>query len=692
MAELLFEVLSEEIPARMQARAAEDLAGLIAKALAESRLEHGEARQFATPRRLCVVVDGLAERQPDLKEERKGPKVGAPDKAVEGFARSAGIAVSDLVEQETDKGPCWFAVIEREGRATAEVLSEILPQAMAALPWTKSMRWGDHDERWVRPVHGIVALFAGAVVPMSFGPVAAGATTVGHRFLAPEPFEVAGFDDYVAKLKAAYVLLDTAERRGIVDEGAAKLASDAGLAVDAHASLIDEIAGLVEWPVVLMGTFDEAFMEVPQEVLVSSMTAHQRYLPVRDGKGALAARFIFAANTEGLDGGKTIVGGNERVLNARLSDARHFWDQDRKRRLDSRVGDLESVVFHAKLGTVAEKVRRVELLATYLADHIDGCDPEKAARAARLAKADLTTEMVGEFPDLQGVMGAYYARHDGEDEAIARAVAEHYAPQGPGDHCPAEPESVAVALADKIDTLSGFFTIDEKPTGSKDPFALRRAALGVIRLIVENGLRLGLASVFRIAGDAYPAELSGSERSSDTVIAEMLAFFADRLKVHLRGEGVRHDLIDAVFAQSGEDDLVRLLAKVEALSVFLESEDGANLLTAYRRAGNIVRIEEKKDDVVYDGAVDVERLVAPEEKAVVEALTQADGKAAAALEAEHFADAMASLSALRTPVDAFFDEVTVNTDDANLRQNRLRLLSGIRRALDRVADFSRIEG
>ena len=693
MAELLFEVLSEEIPARMQVRAASDLAGLIAKALDEARLKHGEPRHFATPRRLTVVIEGLDERQADLTEERKGPKVGAPDKAVEGFARSAGLGVADLVERETDKGPCWFAVIEREGRATAEVLGELLPQCMAALAWPKSMRWGDHDERWVRPMHAIVALFAGAVVPFAFGPITSGDTTIGHRFLAPEPFRVSSFDDYVTKLHDAHVILDTTGRRSIIADGADRLAADAGLIVDPPVGLIDEIAGLVEWPVVLMGRFDQAFMEVPQEVLVSSMTTHQRYIPVRDGDGALAPRFIFAANTEGLDGGKTIIGGNERVLNARLADARHFWDQDRKRTLESRVDDLGAVVFHAKLGTVAQKVRRIELLATYLANHIDGCVAVKAARAARLAKADLTTEMVGEFPDLQGLMGAYYARHDGEDEAVALAAAEHYAPQGPGDVCPAAPESVAVALADKIDTLAGFFAIDEKPTGSKDPFALRRAALGVIRLIVENGLRIGLASVFRVAGDAYPSQVSDDDgRGNDVVIAELLAFFADRLKVHLRADGVRHDLIDAVFSQSGEDDLVRLLAKVDALAAFLESEDGANLLTAYRRAGNIVRIEEKKDDVTYDGQVDVGRLVEREEKAVIEVLAEAERRAAIALENESFADAMAALSALRTPVDAFFDDVTVNTYDAALRQNRLRLLSGIRRALDQVADFSQIEG
>ena len=693
MAELLFEIFSEEIPARMQERAAGDLADLVTKALGEARLEHEPARHFATPRRLTLVIDGLAASQPDLKEERKGPKVGAPDKAVEGFARSSGLAVGDLVERETDKGPCWFAVIEREGRATGEVLAEILPAAMAALPWPKSMRWGDHDERWVRPMHRITALFDGAVVPFAFGPVTSGDETEGHRFLAPGAFSVSGFADYETKLRETKVVLDGGERRAMVAEGAARLATEAGLTVDAPKGLFDEIAGLVEWPVVLMGSFDEAFMAVPPEVLVSSMTSHQRYLPVRDRQGKLAPRFIFAANAPGLDDGKTVTGGNERVLNARLADARHFWDQDRKRELADRVDDLGAVVFHAKLGTVANKTTRLIKLARRLAEAIPGCDAEKAARAANLAKADLTTEMVGEFPDLQGLMGAYYARHDGEDDAVALAIAEHYAPQGPGDVCPSAPESVAVALADKIDTLVGFFAMNEKPTGSKDPFALRRAALGIIRLIVENGLRLPLAAAFHAAGDAYPWPMAKDDkRSKDDVVAELLAFIADRLKVHLRGEGVRHDLIDAVFAESGEDDLVRLLAKVEALGAFLASEDGANLLTAYRRAGNIVKIEEKKDNVVYDGDVDAGALQEDEEKAVVAGLAEAASQADEALNEERFADAMAALSGLRAPVDAFFDEVTVNCDDAGLRQNRLRLLSGIRHALDRVADFSRIEG
>ncbi len=698
MAELLFEIFSEEIPARMQERAAGDLADLVTKALGEARLEHEPARHFATPRRLTLVIDGLAASQPDLKEERKGPKVGAPDKAVEGFARSAGIAAGDLVERDTDKGPCWFAVVERQGRATGEVLAEILPATMAALPWPKSMRWGDHDERWVRPMHRITALFDGAVVPFAFGPVTSGDETEGHRFLAPGAFSVSGFADYETKLREAKVVLEGGERRALVEEGAARLATEAGLAVDAPKGLFDEIAGLVEWPVVLMGSFDDAFMEVPPEVLVSSMTSHQRYLPVRDRQGKLAPRFIFAANAPGLDDGKTVTGGNERVLNARLADARHFWDQDRKRELADRVDDLGAVVFHAKLGTVANKTTRLIKLARRLAEAIPDCDAEKAARAANLAKADLTTEMVGEFPDLQGLMGSYYARHDGEDDAVALAIAEHYAPQGPGDVCPSAPESVAVALADKIDTLVGFFLIQEKPTGSKDPFALRRAALGLIRLVVENGLRVGLMDAFELAVELYKPDgrgmvsWPGRDKGVITQNVELLAFIADRLKVHLRGEGVRHDLIDAVFAQSGEDDLVRLLAKVEALGAFLASEDGANLLTAYRRAGNIVKIEEKKDGVVYDGNVDTSALEEDEEKAVVAGLAEAASQADEALNEERFADAMAALSGLRAPVDAFFDEVTVNCDDAGLRQNRLRLLSGIRHALDRVADFSRIEG
>jgi glycyl-tRNA synthetase beta chain len=690
MADFLLEILSEEIPARMQQRAVQSLHEETKKFLLEQSINEFSSEFYVTPRRLILALSGLPERQEDVSEERKGPKVGAPDKAVEGFARGAGVAVADLEECETDKGPCWLAVIHRKGRSMADLLAEAVPAAMAALPWPKSMRWGDHDVRWVRPINAILAVLDGAVVPFRFGPIVSGNSTRGHRFLAPDWFEVRGFEDYREKLRAAHVLIDADERRRIIREGAEALAASAGLTLDDQPRLLDEVAGLVEWPVPMMGGFDPAFMEIPHEVIVTEMTQHQRYFPLRDGNGALAPHFVFAANTMGGEDGAIVRAGNERVLTARLSDGRHFWDQDRKRTLESRVPDLEKVVFHAKLGTVAERVSRMERLAASLAASIPGCDLILAGRAAHLAKADLTSEMVGEFPELQGVMGAYYARHDGEVDAVAQAIAEHYSPQGPSDICPAAPVSVAVALAEKIDTLTGFFAIDEKPTGSRDPFALRRAALGVIRLILENGLRLELRGVLGASVRHHP-DIDFST-IVDPVCDSLMTFFADRLKVHLREEGVPHDLVDAIFGQGADDDLVRLMARVRALQAFLAAEDGANLLSAYRRAANIVRIEEKKDGIVFEGAVDESRLEQDEERAVVAALKKADETAGPALDEECFEDAMTALAALRAPVDAFFDRVTVNAEAPALRHNRLNLLAAIRATLDRVADFSKIEG
>jgi glycyl-tRNA synthetase beta chain len=692
MAEFLLEILSEEMPARMQRRAVESLHEEIKKFIHNQMVTEFSSEFSVTPRRLIVALSGLPDRQDDLNEERKGPKVGAPDKAVEGFARGAGVAVTDLEERETDKGPCWFAVIHSEGRAIADLLAEAVPSAMAALSWPKSMRWGDHDVRWVRPINAILAVLDGAVVPFSFGPVTSGNRTRGHRFLAPDWFEVSGFEDYQTKLRDAHVMIDQAERRNVIAEGAEALAAEAGLVLDDQPRLLDEVAGLVEWPVPMIGGFDPAFMEIPHEVIVTEMTQHQRYFPLRDADGALAPHFVFAANMEGGDGGAVVRAGNERVLTARLSDGRHFWNMDRKQTLESRVPDLEKVVFHAKLGTVAERVARMERLAEHLARSIPGCDPGLAKRAAHLAKADLTSEMVGEFPELQGVMGSYYAHHDGEVASVAEAIAGHYRPQGPSDICPTAPVSVAVALAEKVDTLVGFFSIDERPTGSRDPFALRRAALGVIRLILENDLRLRLRDVFG-ASHGYLNDTGVAAAADACDVAEgLIAFFADRLKVHLREEGVRHDLVDVVFARGADDDLVRLMARVRALQAFLATEDGANLLAAYRRAANIVRIEEKKDGVTFDGAVDPARLEQEEERAVAAALVEADKEAEPALEEERFEDAMMVLARMRAPVDAFFDQVTVNADDADLRTNRLNLLAAIRTTLDRVADFSKIEG
>lgn len=695
MTELLIEFFSEEIPARMQARAADDLKRLVTDKLAANGLTFTTAEAHSTPRRLALVVDGLPERTADVREEKKGPRVGSPEQAVAGFLKSAGLDSLDQCEQrDTGKGVFYFAVTEKKGRETAEVLAEIIPTAMAELPWPKSMRWGTGTVRWVRPLHSIIALFGGRVLDGGYdiggtqGRIAFGNTTRGHRFLAPDAFTVDSFADYKEKLRAAKVVLDREERKAKIKADAEALAAAQGLTLSPDDALLEEVAGLVEWPVVLMGSIDESFMDVPSEVLITSMRTHQKYFAVLDADGKMAPRFIVVANTETLDGGKAVVAGNERVLRARLSDAKFFWDQDRKTKLESRVPALEKITFHAKLGTVAEKVTRVQLLAAEIACAI-GADSDAASRAALLCKADLVTEVVGEFPEVQGIMGRYYALGQGESADVANAIADHYKPLGPSDSCPTAPVSVAVALADKIDTLVGFFAIDEKPTGSKDPYALRRAALGVIRLVLENGLRVKLSEVFAAAHSAYT--VSGFAPAG-SVGGDLMSFFADRLKVVLREQGVRHDLVDAVFALGGEDDLVRLLARVKALQAFVGSDEGANLLAAYKRASNIVRIEEKKDGASFDQPVDAPRLAQDEEKALFAALNEASATAKPLLDAEDFTGTMAALAKLRGPVDAFFDKVTVNAEDKDLRANRLRLLTQIRTTLNAVADFSKIEG
>jgi len=727
MAELLLELFSEEIPARMQARAADDLKRLVTDGLKAAGLEFTKAESCVTPRRLALVVDGLPVAQPDVKEERKGPRVGSPDGAIQGFLKAAGLASLDQCETRSDpkKGDYYVAVVEKKGAATAAVLPVLLGTAVAALPWPKSMRWADHAVRWVRPLHAILCLFDGAVVPVSYGPVTAGDTTRGHRFLkvgsidgsaapssslpgltrqsmdprvkpggdereAAQAFTVTSFADYKKKLREHFVMLDAAERRAVIKAEADKLAVAEGLTVKVDEGLLAEVAGLVEWPVVRMGRIDAAFMGLPAEVLATSMRAHQKYFSTLDKAGKLAPRFIVVANNEAADGGERIVKGNERVLRARLSDARFFWTQDRKKALESRVDKLAERIFHARLGSDRERVARLCALAGMIAGHVPGAAAADAERAALLCKADLTTEMVGEFPELQGVMGRYYSVNDGEKADVAEAVAEHYAPQGPGDACPSRPVSVAVALADKIDTLVSFFAIGEKPTGSKDPFALRRAGLGVIRLIVENRLRLPLLAVFAAARDLYVKQ--GIAQAGDLEVKDLLDFFADRLKVHLREKGVRHDLVAAVFAVGGEDDLVRLLARVDALAGFLASEDGADLLTAFRRAANIVRIEEKKDGTSYAAAAEKTLLKQGEEIELSGKIGEIMPQVTAEIRNERFNEAMAILARLRGPVDAFFDQVTVNCDEPALRKNRLRLLSTVRSALSEVADFSTIEG
>ena len=682
MSELLVELLSEEIPARMQDRARRDFERLVLESLKEADLSHGPSRAFATPRRIALVVEDLPERQPDRVEERKGPRVGAPDRAIEGFLKAAGLASLDECERrQQGKAEFWFAVRSVPGRPACEVLAEIVADAVARLAWPKSMRWGDAPMRYVRPLRGVLALFGGKALP---GGVEIGGTegrlgfsdrTQGHRFMAPA-VSVTGFADYEEKLRAAFVLIDAEERVQRIREGAPEGAR-------LSERLLAENAGLTEWPVPGVGDFDPAFLELPPEVLVTSMETHQRYFPVDDEAGGLAPRFVFVANIDAGDGNAAVRAGNERVLRARLADAKFFWDQDRTRRLEDRVVMLDAVVFHAKLGSVGDKVRRLERLVDRLAEFVPGADSVRCRQAVGLAKADLVTGMVGEFPELQGLMGRYYALGEGLDPEVADALAEHYRPQGPGDEAPGAPVSMVAALADKFDTLAGFFSIDERPTGSRDPFALRRAALGIVRIVLENGLRLPLREAIASALEGYGTEEGGEA---------LFAFFEDRLKAHLRERGARHDLVSAVFALGDEDDLTRLMARVSFLERFVDEEDGANLLTAYKRAGSILAIEEKKDNASYGAEADPAAFAVDAERALHEALVRTSAAASRAVEAEDFSAATQALATLRAPVDRFFDEVTVNADDAALRVNRLRLLAGIRAATAGVADFSRIEG
>lgn len=685
MSELLLELFSEEIPARMQARASDDLKRMVLDALKAAGVEGTNARAYATPRRLALAVEGLPGRTPDVKEERKGPKVGAPEQAIQGFLRAAGLSSIDQAQiQEDRKGAFYVAVIERPGRATADVIADIVPEVVRAFPWPKSMRWGEGSLRWVRPLHSILCLFGGKVVPFEIDGIRSGDTTHGHRFMAPDSFAVKDFADYETKLEEHKVVLDPESRAMLVRMGALALARREGLALVEDEGLLAEVAGLVEWPVPLMGSIDTEYMSVPAEVLTSTMRANQKYFALTDAAGKLAPRFIVIANLIAADHGKAIVGGNERVLRARFSDARFLWEQDRRQTLESRLPKLGEVVFHAKLGTMREKAERIAMLARELAGYVPGVDPNEAELAGRLAKADLVSQMVFEFPELQGLMGAYYARNDGHGADIAEAIAGHYSPLGPNDDVPGTPLGKVVALADKIDTLTGFWAIGEKPTGSKDPFALRRAALGVIRIVLEGGLRLPLADIFRLASCGGGIE------------GDLLSFFADRLKVYLRDRGARHDLVDAVFSLGllghVQDDLVLIVKRVEALSAFLATDDGANLLAGYKRAGNILRIEEKKDEASYGGEPDPALFAQDEERALFDRVEEARAEAGHAVGREDFAAAMAALARLRAPVDSFFDKVTVNAESRNVRANRLRLLSLIRAALHEVADFSKVEG
>ncbi|WP_039018994.1 glycine--tRNA ligase subunit beta [Halocynthiibacter namhaensis] len=752
MPDLLIELFSEEIPARMQGKAADDLKKLVTNGLVDAGLTYGSAGVFSTPRRLVLTIDGLLAESPEVREERRGPKVGAPEKALEGFLRGAGVAREDLVEREEKKGAFYFATIVKPGRPAADIIAEVLEAAIRNFPWSKSMRWGGVGQpgngslKWVRPLHSIIALLsdeAGAtVVPMDIEGITSGDSTHGHRFMAPGAFSVTGFDDYSTKLKAAHVILEAAERQEIIWQDATNQAFAQGLEVVDDPGLLAEVAGLVEWPVVLMGDIADDFMELPPEVLQTSMKEHQKFFSVRDPQSGKIVKFITVANRETADNGATILAGNQKVLFARLSDAKFFWENDlrvAKTGMDPWLDSLSNVTFHNKLGSQKERIDRIAALARELAPVV-GADADLAEQAAHVAKADLSSEMVYEFPELQGLMGRYYANAAGLPADVAEAAEAHYSPLGPSDDVPTSPVSVTVALADKLDLLTGFWAIDEKPTGSKDPFALRRAALGVIRLVLENGVRLEMADVVfkhnaRLTGfisgnevsrrmeilqsavDDLPSEASSvaSQAVLDTkskvdgkdfvnnladaaivnatvAISHLMSFFHDRLKVFLKDQGVRHDVIDACLAMGGNDDLVLLVNRAKALSALLATDDGENLLQGFKRANNILTQAEEKDGVEYSYGADVKFAEDDSEKALFAALDAAEAKIAPAMKSEDFAAAMAEMATLRAPIDAFFDAVQINAESEIIRRNRLNLLSRIRVICLSVADLTKVEG
>jgi glycyl-tRNA synthetase beta chain len=687
MPDLLIELFSEEIPARMQARAAEDLKKKITDGLVEAGLTYAGAQALSTPRRLTLAIEGLLAQSPTLREERKGPKVGAPDKAIEGFLRGAGVTRDELEERETPKGAVYFATVVKPGRPAAEIIAEVLDSTIRNFPWPKSMRWGAGSLRWVRPLHSILCILTdenGAeVVPFAIEGITAADTTMGHRFMAQGDwagrFSVTSFEDYEAKLKGAYVMLNPDERADHIWNDATNMAFAAGLEVVDDKGLLAEVAGLVEWPVGLMGQIDDEFLSLPPEVLQTSMKEHQKFFSVKNPKTGRIERFITVANRETSDNGATILAGNQKVLSARLADAKFFWENDlrtvRDQGFEPWVEKLENVTFHAKLGSQGDRVNRIAALAMELAPAV-GADPMLAQMAAQACKGDLSSEMVFEFPELQGLMGRYYAEAAELPAEVGQASEEHYSPLGPSDDVPTAPVSVAVALADKLDTLTGFWAIDEKPTGSKDPFALRRAALGVIRLVMENGLTVSLSKVFKDADWA----------------ADLLSFFHDRLKVFLRDEGIRHDIIDACIAMDGNDDLNLLAKRARALNAVITTEDGENLVQGFKRANNILTQAQDKDGVEYSFGADVKFAQTDSEKALFAALDTAQAAIAPALAAEDFPAAMAAMAALRAPIDAFFEDVQVNTDNETVRRNRLNLLSQIVSTCGQVADLSRIGG
>ena len=760
MPDLLIELFSEEIPARMQARAADDLKKLVTNGLVEAGLTYASAAAFSTPRRLTLTVEGMLDASPSITEERKGPKADAPEKAIEGFLRGAGLTRDQLEERETPKGNILFAMIKKPGRPAAEIVAEVLEATIRNFPWPKSMRWGTGSLRWVRPLHSILCILSAEdgpqVVPMTVDGIQAGATTRGHRFLAPDTLTVSSFDDYTAQLKRAFVVLDPTERRDAIWHDATNMAFANGLEVVEDTGLLAEVAGLVEWPVVLMGRIGDAFLDLPPEVLQTSMKEHQKFFSVRNPKTGRIERFITVANRSTADDGATILAGNEKVLSARLSDAKFFWENDlRIAQSDAGmqiwVDRLSNVTFHNKLGTQAELISRMEALAGELAPMV-GADADEAREAARFAKADLSSEMVYEFPELQGLMGSYYAKAAGKSDAIAAASQEHYAPLGPSDDVPTAPVSIAVALAEKIDKLTGFWAIDEKPTGSKDPFALRRAALGVIRILVENDFQIDLGNVIpdafrRIEADCLAKEKAGwaisdgtgliwekpllhsleswrtsevtdwistesdnedlniderlaaSEKIRQRVLdghpiesAYLLSFLHDRLKVYLKDQGVRHDIIDACIAMEGNDDLTLLVKRAKALSETLKTDDGENLIQGFKRANNILSQAEAADGVEYSFGADIKFAETDEERALFAALDQAEAQIKPAMEAQDFTTAMSAMASLRAPIDAFFEAVQVNSDNGTVRRNRLNLLSRIRTICSSVADLTKIDG
>ncbi len=743
MPDLLIELFSEEIPARMQKRAAEDLQKLVTDGLVEAGLTYAGAAAFSTPRRLTLALDGLTAESKAVREERKGPKVGAPDKAIDGFLRGAGVARDDLEVRDDKKGQVYFAVIEKPGRMAADIVAEVLEKTIRNFPWSKSMRWGEGALKWVRPLHSILCILsdeAGAeVVPLDVDGIVSGNTTRGHRFMAPDPFSVVSFDDYEAKLKRAHVVLRADERAEAIWAEATNQAFALGLEVVEDRGLLAEVAGLVEWPVVLLGKIDEEFLSLPPEVLQTSMKEHQKFFSVRNPKTGRIERFVTVANMETADSGATILAGNQKVLSARLADAKFFWENDlrvAKAGMEPWLESLGNVTFHNKLGSQKDRIERIAALAREIAPSV-GADPDLAEKAAKVAKADLSSEMVYEFPELQGLMGRYYAAEAGLPDEVAAACEEHYSPLGPSDDVPTAPLSVAVALADKIDTLTGFWAIDEKPTGSKDPFALRRAALGVIRLVAENSSVLPLKRMYQLlvlkhmarqrgnefaaiadkamialqeAGRAdqaievfeslrsEAADVSDDDRNEQILnemalkSTDLLSFFHDRLKVFLRDKGIRHDIIDACIAMPGNDDLTLLIKRAEALAATLATDDGENLIQGFKRANNILTQAEEKDGVEYSYGADIKYAEDDAEKALFAALDAADAKIAPAMQAEDFSTAMTAMAALRGPIDAFFTDVQVNAESALLRRNRLNLLSRIRNICLSVADLTKIEG